>query len=136
MMSLAVSRAGKLFPALLFLVVFFPSEVFAKGCMTGSCHQALVRVKYLHGPVAAEMAGVKACEMCHVPAGAKCTAKTAGKFTLKGKDLCQACHTKGTGSQHSSDGVASKCLKCHSPHGSDSSPQMLRVGVKSSGKKS
>ena len=126
----------EIFCATLFLLVLFSASVAsAKGCMTGSCHQSLTKVKYMHGPVAAEMAGVKACVMCHVPAGSTCSAKKGGKFKLKSKDLCQICHVKGTGSQHSSAGVAAKCLKCHSPHGSDNSPQMLRAGVKSSKKK-
>ncbi len=124
--------------ALFLPTLFFSSasDAQAKGCMAGGCHQKLANVKYMHGPVAAEMAGVKACEICHIPVGIKCSLKKAGKFKLNRKKLCQTCHVKGTGSQHSSGDIAAKCLKCHSPHGSDSSPQMLRTGIKSKRKKS
>lgn len=76
------------------------------------------------------MAGVKACEMCHVASGAKCSANKGGKFRLKSRELCAICHVKGTGTQHSEQEIEAKCLKCHDPHGSDISPQMLRAGRK------
>lgn len=101
-------------------------EAATMGCLGGACHQGLIKPKYLHGPVAAELAGAKACVMCHLPAGAACTTTGKGIFKLKGKDICQACHTKGTGTQHSQSEIESKCLKCHAPHGSDSSRQFLR----------
>ena len=107
-----------------------PAKVAAKGCMNGGCHQELMDVKYMHGPVAAELAGVNACEMCHVPAGAKCSSKKGGSYKLKGKGLCATCHAKGTGTQHSDKQVESKCLKCHDPHGSDVSRHMLRASTK------
>jgi hypothetical protein len=106
------------------------AKVEAKGCMNGGCHQELIRVKYMHGPVAAEMAGVNACEMCHVPAGAKCSSSKGGSYKLKGKGLCATCHSAGTGTQHSDKAIASKCLKCHDPHGSDVSRHMLRANLK------
>ncbi len=99
----------------------------AQECLNGSCHQGLTKVRYLHGPVAAEMAGVKACVICHEPVGAKCTSSKAGVFKLKSKALCLTCHDKGTGSQHSQGLVESQCLLCHDPHGSETSPQLLRV---------
>jgi putative hemolysin len=102
-------------------------EAASSVCLNGACHQALTKTKYLHGPLAAEMAGAKACVMCHLPAGPPCTATTKGSFKLKGKEICQACHTKGTGTQHTQAEIESKCLKCHAPHGSDSSPQFLRA---------
>lgn len=101
-----------------------------QGCLSGSCHQDLTKVRYLHGPLAAEMAGAKACVMCHQPAGAKCTAGKGGSFTLKSENLCQTCHDRGTGTQHSQSHVEAKCLLCHDPHGSEISPQMLRAGRK------
>lgn len=106
------------------------SEVVAKGCMDGGCHQKLTVVRYMHGPIAAELAGANGCEMCHVQAGAKCSVSKGGSFKIKSKGLCLACHAKGTGSQHSTREIESKCLKCHSPHGSDVSPQMLRANRK------
>lgn len=102
-------------------------DAAGQGCLSGACHQALAKPRYLHGPVAAEMAGAKACVMCHLPAGPACTATAKGRFTLKGKEICQACHTKGTGTQHSKSEVEGKCLKCHAPHGSETSRQFLRA---------
>ena len=98
----------------------------AKGCMSGACHQLFAGVKYMHGPIAAELAGAQGCVMCHVPTGVNCTSKHGGKFSLKKKGLCLACHDKGTGTQHSQVQVESKCLECHAPHGSELSPQLLR----------
>lgn len=88
----------------------------------------MTKITYMHGPVAAEMAGAKACIMCHVPAGTACSATAKGIFKLKGKDICQGCHAKGNGTQHSQAEVESKCLKCHAPHGSETSRQFLRGG--------
>ena len=106
------------------------SRVAAKGCMNGGCHQELTKVKYMHGPVAAELAGVNACEMCHVPAVSRCSSSKGGSYKLKGKGLCATCHVKGTGTQHSSKKIESKCLNCHDPHGSDVSRYMLRASLK------
>ena len=116
----------------LFGIVSFAgaTKVAAKGCMNGGCHQELTKVKYMHGPVAAEMAGVNACEMCHVTTGAKCSSKKAGSYKLKGKGLCATCHASGTGTQHSAKEIESKCLNCHDPHGSDVSRHMLRASLK------
>ncbi|MBU1234588.1 MAG: hypothetical protein KKC77_16995 [Proteobacteria bacterium] len=120
-----------LFPVtLIFMSTLFlldPAAVVAKGCLNGSCHQELTQMQYVHGPVAAEMAGADGCVMCHLPNGQSCTASMAGKFTLKGKDICLICHERGMGTQHTESEVESKCLTCHAPHGSDVSPQMLRA---------
>lgn len=102
------------------------AAVAAEGCLSGSCHRELTETKYLHGPVAAEMAGAQGCKMCHLPAGSSCTPGKGGQFTLKGKDICLTCHGKGTGTLHSQSQVEDKCLTCHVPHGSNSSPNMLR----------
>lgn len=116
-------------PAIAVSLFFIQVETaWAKGCLNGGCHQELTAVRYLHGPVAAEMAGVDGCGMCHLSAGAACTATSPGSFSLKGKLICQACHDKGTGSQHSQSQVESKCLNCHNPHGSETSSYMLRPG--------
>lgn len=106
------------------------AEAVAKGCLNGGCHQELVQVKYMHGPVAAEMAGVNGCEMCHAPVGAKCSVGRAGGYQIKIKGLCVTCHAKGTGTQHSAKEIEAKCLQCHDPHGSESSRYMLRAGRK------
>ena len=118
------------------LTVFFVissvtvADVVAKGCMDGGCHQELTKVKYMHGPVAAEMAGVNGCKMCHLSSGAKCSASRAGSYKIKTKGLCVTCHAKGAGTQHSAKEIESKCLNCHNPHGSNVSPQMLRADRK------
>lgn len=114
---------------LVFLVSFAAvvvDDAVAKGCMAGGCHQQLTQVKYMHGPVAAEMAGVKGCEMCHVLSGRQCSASRGGSYKVKIKGLCVTCHDKGAGTQHSAKEIESKCLKCHGPHGSDKSRYMLR----------
>ena len=125
-----MSQRYFLFPVILIFMSAFslldPAAAVAKGCLNASCHQDLVQVRYVHGPVAAEMAGVDGCVMCHLPSGSSCTSTMAGKFTLKGKDICLVCHEKGVGTQHTESEVESKCLTCHVPHGSDLSPQMLR----------
>lgn len=99
----------------------------AQNCLSGSCHQNLTKFKYLHGPVAAEMAGHRGCAMCHLPRGPACTATKGGTFKLKSVRLCLTCHDKGTSTEHSQAHIESKCLFCHNPHGSDISPRMLRA---------
>ncbi|MBU0946166.1 MAG: hypothetical protein KJ804_17105 [Proteobacteria bacterium] len=125
-----MSERYLLFPAALIflgaLSLLVPAAAMAKGCLNGSCHQNLIQVQYVHGPVAAEMAGADGCVMCHLPNGPACTITLAGKFTLKEKDICLTCHEKGVGTQHTESEVESKCLTCHVPHGSAFSPQMLR----------
>jgi hypothetical protein len=107
-----------------------PSLSRAEGatCIAGGCHETVVSAAYLHGPVAAEEAGADGCVSCHVPAGASCTAAKAGryKFKTKADRLCLLCHERGTGTQHTRAG--SKCLSCHSPHGSESSSNLMRAG--------
>ena len=100
----------------------------AATCIAGDCHATIIAPKYLHGPVAAEEAGVDGCVSCHIPIGAKCTASKAGKYKFKTKKerLCLVCHDRGTGTQHTRAG--SRCLSCHSPHGSETSPNMMRAG--------
>ncbi|GAB4257570.1 MAG: hypothetical protein Kow0092_04550 [Deferrisomatales bacterium] len=97
-------------------------------CIDGGCHQEIVSTRYLHGPVAAEELGVEGCVSCHVPAGAPCTASAAGRYRFKTKEerLCLLCHERGTGTRHTQG--RSKCLSCHSPHGSDSGTNLMRAG--------
>jgi hypothetical protein len=102
------------------------SPAYAGTCLTESCHQNLAQTRYIHGPVAAESIRAGGCVMCHTPSDKKCTPNSPGKFTLKTKDMCLACHEKGTGTQHSSKQV--KCLSCHNPHGSNTSSYLLRKG--------
>jgi len=112
---------------LIFLALAGRVEAATSACLNGSCHQALTKAKYMHGPIAAEMAGKEACTMCHLHAGPECTATRKGGYILRGKDMCLACHAKGNGTQHSQAEIESKCLKCHAPHGSETSRQFLRA---------
>ncbi len=102
--------------------------VWAETCLSGGCHQPIVDYKFVHGPVAAEEAGVQGCVSCHEPAGAACTASAPGKFRFKTKKnrLCLMCHDRGTGTQHTR--ARGKCLSCHAPHGSDRGITLMRSG--------
>ena len=115
------------------LLAFVPVPLaFAGGCLNGSCHKPLLETRYVHGPVAAEAAGVNGCVMCHESSGLACTSVGGGKFKplKKSREMCQVCHVKGTGSQHSEGKL--DCLKCHDPHGSSTSAQMQRDNISSS----
>lgn len=111
---------------LFLLALFFASDTEASNCLTGDCHTNLGSTKYLHGPVAAEKAGAKGCVTCHVPDGKPCTKKGKGvyKILAPASLVCQICHTRGTGTQHSRKKI--DCLKCHDPHGSDKSSSLKR----------
>ena len=91
----------------------------AQTCLSSGCHQQIAAHKHLHGPVAAEQSGNHGCIACHVPAGQECTQSKKGSFKplAPSVQMCQTCHSKGTGTQHSSKKI--DCLKCHDPHGSD-----------------
>ncbi|MBU1708989.1 MAG: hypothetical protein KKE17_03195 [Proteobacteria bacterium] len=111
---------------LLLAATFFSSAASAGTCVDGKCHENLTKYKHLHGPTAAEQAGVKACVVCHEPAGANCTVSAAGVFTQKKEGMCEICHEKGTGTQHTFE--SPNCLECHDPHGSNESLNFLRPG--------
>ncbi len=110
------------------LAVAAALPALAGTCIAGTCHASIVSQKFLHGPVAAEGAGAEGCVTCHIPAGAKCSAATAGtyKFKTKPERLCLMCHERGTGTQHTRAG--SRCLSCHSPHGAESGTNLMRAG--------
>lgn len=95
-------------------------------CVDGACHKAQTSVRFLHGPLGAEVTGNPGCVTCHVSAGAPCRAGAKGVFKLvSAKDiLCTSCHEKSTGTDHSSR--ESDCLECHDPHGSDQNVNLLR----------
>lgn len=108
------------------LAVIVSAQAQAGTCLTGGCHSALTMKKYLHGPVAAEGMGAKGCVACHIPAGQSCTQNKGGRFKplQAAAQMCQSCHSRGTGTQHSVKKI--DCLKCHDPHGSDSNPELKR----------
>lgn len=116
--------------AVLLCTVGSPVGAWAKNCIAGGCHAALVSPEFLHGPVAAEETGAVGCVSCHVPAGGACTPTKAGKFQLKTKPerLCLLCHDRGTSTQHTRTHSQSKCLSCHTPHSSAQSQNLLRAG--------
>jgi len=113
-----------------FFLVFCLSAVFMApvavraNCMAGGCHSGIAGLRYMHGPVGAEFAGVKGCEVCHESAGRACSARKGGAWRLKKGRICGTCHGAGTSTVHSSS--RKKCLSCHNPHGSATSPAMLR----------
>jgi len=113
-------------PVFCLLSLFLSSQIVAAECLTDQCHQNLAATKYIHGPVAAELAGGMGCVACHVPAGEKCSASKGGSFKpmISALQMCQLCHLRGTGSQHTSEKI--ECLKCHDPHGSDSGHELKR----------
>lgn len=102
------------------------AQLQASTCLTGGCHEKITSHKYIHGPIAAEQAGVMGCIACHVPADKECTATTAGTFKpmAASSTMCQTCHTKGNDTLHAAEEI--DCLKCHDPHGSDTSPVFER----------
>ncbi len=95
-------------------------------CIEGGCHASELDYKYLHGPLAAEEAGIEGCASCHISTGAACTSTKAGDYDFAAKEdaLCTTCHEKSTATAHLSrnDG----CLDCHSPHGSDDDSTLQR----------
>jgi hypothetical protein len=117
----------KLFLTTVFLTaVLGPALLQAGQCLTADCHSAFSVKKYVHGPIAAEQAGAKGCVACHIPAGKECSATEAGKFNILAppNTMCQSCHAKGNDTLHSAKEL--DCLKCHDPHGSDTSPVFER----------
>jgi predicted CXXCH cytochrome family protein len=108
------------------MVFSLAGTAFSGTCIEGGCHSDKVNYKYLHGPIATEEAGGKGCVSCHVPKGAACSASEGGVFELvASKDgLCFYCHEKDTGTEHSARTTG--CLYCHSPHGSNTDPKLVR----------
>ena len=112
--------------AIFLLATVLAGESEAASCLTGNCHKPLATTKYLHGPIAAEMAGAKACVACHVPAGKPCSKGKKGTFKplVSASKMCKICHAQGTGTQHSTKKI--DCLKCHDPHGSNKNAELKR----------
>ena len=118
---------GRFFFSLYFCAFLLaPASSWAATCVDGGCHSSLTKTRYVHGPVAAEALGVKGCVMCHVPDGKACADGRAGHFkpTRPSVQMCQTCHARGHGSQHTAKDI--DCLNCHDPHGSETSPQFNR----------
>ena len=116
----------RLLSSIILLAVGQALPVLAASCLSGGCHQAISAGKYLHGPIAAEQSGNTGCVTCHIPAGRACAPGQAGSFQPLADSvrMCQACHARGTGTQHSLKQI--DCLKCHDPHSSNRGPDLLR----------
>jgi len=104
------------------LVVFYTfifTVVSYANCVDSNCHLNFTKLKFLHGPVAANQ-----CMVCHL-ASDKDVKKHASKpksfvdFTLpKEKPLCVVCHdTKYNGKYIHNPVESGECLSCHNPHG-------------------
>lgn len=80
-------------------------SVASRSCVTGECHNAMGRGKYVHGPVAAGE-----CTFCHIPEG-----RHKFKPIRDVGKLCQECHDQliAKKAEHGKDG---KCSRCHDPH--------------------
>jgi predicted CXXCH cytochrome family protein len=92
----------------------------SRSCVSGECHDKVVKHKYLHGPLK-----IGQCTVCHAPLPG-----TDHKFKLVETEvrLCLMCHkgvdTKG---YMLHDPVAKgKCLGCHDPHGSEEHYQVSK----------
>lgn len=108
------------------LLFGFATLSFAGACLVGGCHEDKIDYKNLHGPLAAEEVVGNGCVQCHLPDGKGCTEDVGGKykFIVPKEAMCTSCHEKSESPDH----VAREkdCLKCHSPHGSDTSVYLLR----------
>lgn len=102
------------------------STAQADSCVAGKCHDSVLAANRLHGPVAAEEAGLEGCVACHVPQGAPCTASRGGEYAFKaeGDALCFRCHDRITDEVHVQ--AKSPCLSCHDPHGSEDDDHLTR----------
>ncbi len=121
MFSASKVSVFKVLVAALAAVLYFSAPSLAGSCLEGGCHGDIGGYKYLHGPLAMELAGAEGCVNCHQPAGAPCTAAKGGqyKFAETDEKLCVICHDKSESPRHV--GVETGCVDCHSPHGSNDS---------------
>ncbi len=89
-----------------------PRANSSKSCVSGECHAAVVKHKYLHGPLQ-----VGQCTVCHA-------ALPGNQHKFKSLEteaaLCATCHKPVNTQMNLHDPVAKgRCLKCHDPHGSE-----------------
>ena len=94
----------------------------SRSCVSSECHPAVMKHKYLHGPLKLK---IGQCTVCHAPLPG-----SEHKFKLVETEekLCLICHksvvAKG---QTLHDPVAKgKCLGCHDPHGSEEQQQVRK----------
>ncbi len=107
------------------LLISSGGNAWAGACLDHGCHHSLTTRRYLHGPVAAEMAGAKGCIACHHPTSVACTPTKAGTFDSPAQGMCKLCHAHETDTEHTK--TYGHCLDCHAPHGSQTSPYLLRT---------
>ncbi len=90
-------------------------------CVTGTCHAAMGREKFVHQPVSEGD-----CTICHTPTGKH----TFAPITDPSK-LCEQCHEKKTGKKTVHQPVQQgQCTACHSPHQSPYKYQLRAAGGK------
>ncbi len=92
-----------------------------KSCVSAECHPAVIKHKYLHGPLQ-----IGQCTVCHLPLPG-----TDHKFKIVATEanLCLQCHKRvDTKGYMLHDPVAKgKCLGCHDPHGSEEKYQVRKT---------
>lgn len=90
-------------------------------CVTASCHAAMGKLKFVHGPVA-----VGDCTACH-----SMTAQHAFQTIKDVNKLCATCHPKPDLSASHALHKQAICTTCHDPHQSDNTFQLRTIPRKS-----
>ena len=87
----------------------------SRSCVSSECHPAVMKHKYLHGPLKVK---IGQCTVCHAPLPG-----SDHKFKLVETEekLCLTCHKRVDPPGYIlHDPIAKgKCLVCHDPHGSE-----------------
>jgi hypothetical protein len=114
------------FLLLLLLICAPQGSALAASCVDEGCHGDKIDFKFLHGPVALEEEPGGGCLACHKPTKVKCGTGKKGAFVLISKDdyICTYCHEKSESPDHV--GREKTCVKCHSSHGSNRGPNLLK----------
>ncbi len=107
----SLETAVLVFFAVCFLSYAKTASAGGAGCVTGKCHSAMSKGKFVHGPVA-----TGDCIFCHQPAGQHKFKPVPGDISV----LCYKCHgTVETAAKAHPPLNGAQCTKCHSPHQSD-----------------
>lgn len=102
------------------------AEIASDSCITSKCHPAMVKEKFIHGPVAAG-----ACKVCHgeSPKHENHPVKYKFKPIDDISKTCFTCHEKFPAKKYTHYPVQEgECTDCHSPHGSPYKFQLLYKG--------
>ncbi len=96
---------------------------FSRDCRAAGCHAQMLRRPEIHKPAA-----LGACRLCHRAAGAPEDHRFA--LSRDQKELCSFCHSPARPEKFQHDPYVNRdCLKCHDPHGGDSSHFLLGKNV-------